>query len=115
MSFEFASPTSHYSSHLESLFETYPNSKASIEEEINTKTPDFTLTNKIRFLNTGIRKLKIPLTEYEISTRRGLRLIYIIAKNKIWLITIYSKSEFNRGREINRLIKAGWDAIDFDH
>jgi len=111
MSFDFPLPTQHYSRRLESLLKKYPKSKTSIEEAINIKTPDHTLKNKLRF--HPFRKLKIPLKEYKITTSRGLRLIYIIAHKKIWLITIYSKSETNKKQEINRLIATGWKEIDF--
>ena len=111
MSFEIAPHTSHYSSKLQPILDTYPNSKTFILDTIATKTQDFTLKNKIRFLTPGIRKLKIPLPEYEISASRGLRVIYIIAKQKIRFITIYSKSELNKSKEINSLIAVGWKEV----
>lgn len=54
-----------------------------------------------------VRKVRIPLPEYRLSSSKGLRLIFLVSKEKncIVPISIYKKGAFKREYQVKKRIK----------
>jgi len=96
------------------LLESYLRSEKGIQELI------FSLqTNPNRgniypgFGELTIRKLRIPLPEYRLSSSKGLRFIFLVSKDKncIVPISIYKKGAFKREYQVKERIKDNLNKI----
>jgi len=90
---------------LETLSKIFPNAKNSINKDLLSLVKNPEQGNQIPgYHGIGLYKARLPIKEYKISKRDGLRVIYLINDSFIF-VAIYYKKKVNKEKIVQRLIK----------
>jgi hypothetical protein len=95
---------------LKDILKKFPNSKNSIEKSIDALAQNpLSAGDRIQglFTDIHIRKIRLPIEEYNISQRKGLRVILLVLEEQqeTLTITIYYKGNYKSEDEVRKLIK----------
>jgi len=97
-----------FKSEFEKILGTYPKSEERIQEVISSLQNNPNQGNIYPgFGEITIRKVRIPLSEYKLSSSKGLRFIFLVSKEKNCLVPlcIYKKGAFKREQQVKEQIK----------
>ncbi|MDQ7830770.1 MAG: hypothetical protein RDU30_03475 [Desulfovibrionaceae bacterium] len=91
---------------LDKALSKYPKSKEGLErglENIDRTSGD----RYPGFQSAHLRKCRLPLSEYNISSRKGLRVVFLVTDGgSIVPVVVYKKGQPQRETEVVRLIKS---------
>ena len=97
-----------FKSELVRLLESYPLSEKSIRATIIALQTNPNCGNIYPgFGPLTVRKLRIPLPEYRLSSSKGLRFVFLVSQEKVCLvlISIYKKGRFKKEHQVQKHIK----------
>ncbi|MGR3175211.1 MAG: hypothetical protein ACUZ8N_11530 [Candidatus Scalindua sp.] len=105
-----------FTNQLEKLIKKYKKSETALIKEVNSilKKP-LELGNRIpKFGSDHIRKLRIPLKEYNIGKSGGIRIIYLvdIDTEKVLMVAMYIKSDYKTETSTQSMIRKNLKSID---
>lgn len=103
-----------FSRQLKELLDTYSKSKKDIESDIaDIITTPIQGDRVPGFSTLHVRKTRLPLKEYDIGKRGGLRLVYMVNDELKWIlmIAIYSKKGYKKESVVQRMVKDNLKSI----
>lgn len=92
---------------LHSIFKKYKKSEKSVKDEIEALKENPALGDRMPgFSPLWVYKYRIALKEYDISKRRGLRVVYmVIDKTYLVMIAVYYKGDYRSESETVKMIR----------
>ncbi len=103
-----------FKSEFERLLDSYSRSEKSIRSMIFSLQTNPNRGNVYPGFGTlTVRKLRIPLPEYRLSSSKGLRFIFLVSqeKNALVFISIYKKGLFKKEQQVKKHIKNNLESI----
>jgi hypothetical protein len=110
MAFEKEPNPSCFNRQLKEIVKKFSKSEKYINKAIDGLVDSIYSSDVIPKLN-GTRKLRLPLPEYKISKRKGLRIIFIVSGGKLLPVAIYYKGHMNDESDIIEMIKSNLKEI----
>lgn len=106
MAFEKKPDPACFERQLKDIIKKFPKSENSIHESIESLSENPMVGDHIPGLRPyHLRKLRLPLKEYGISKRRGLRVVFLIINKIVLTVTIYYKGDYKSETDSVELIK----------
>lgn len=103
-----------FQNQLDTLTERFKNSKTTIVKHLDIlKTDPFKGDRIPGHGNMHMRKLRVPLKEYKIGKRGGLRLVYMIfeSNKQLLMVAIYSKRDYKTESSIQNMLRDNLKSI----